>query len=210
MGSSRSEGTPSPRPQGRAPRVPLPVEPSVEELARDWTLSATDLVEVRRCRGDDNRRRFALQLCTLRTYGRFLDTSHHVPLTILTHLNRQLELPPVLFLTDSEREATDSDHQERIRHYLGYHSFDEHRQEQLERWLEARATEGALPLDLLPQAKRQLRSWQVVLPAVSTLERVVASVVARAQQELFARIAGELSPQLRQVLDELLNVAAGD
>src|ERR1051325_9469358 len=112
MGNSSSEGTP--RPPGRAPRVPLPVEPSVEELARDWSLSATDLVEVRRCRGDDNRRRFALQLCTLRTYGRFLDTYHQVPLTILTHLTRQLALPPVLFLTDSEREATDSDHQERI------------------------------------------------------------------------------------------------
>jgi hypothetical protein len=116
----------------------------------------------------------------------------------------------VLFLTDSEREATDSDHQERIRHYLGYHSFDEHCQEQLARWLEARATEGALPLDLLPQAERQLRAWQVVLPAVSTLERLVASVIARVQQELFARIADDFSPPLRQALDELLNVAVGD
>jgi TnpA family transposase len=66
------------------------VEPSVEELARDWTLSAADVKEVRRCRGDDNRRRFAVQLCTLRRYGRFLTSYAHVPLTILTHLNRQL------------------------------------------------------------------------------------------------------------------------
>jgi hypothetical protein len=34
----------------------LPEEPSEEELARDWTLSEADRVEVLRCRGDDNRR----------------------------------------------------------------------------------------------------------------------------------------------------------
>src|SRR5262245_25057869 len=98
----------------RAPRVVLPLDPSLEELARDWTLSVADVKEVRRCRGDDNRRRFAVQLCTLRRYGRFLASYIHVPLTILTHLNRQLALAPVLFLPDPEREATELDQQERL------------------------------------------------------------------------------------------------
>jgi hypothetical protein len=43
----------------------LPADPSDEELARDWTLSAADKVEIQGCRGDDNRLRFALQLCVL-------------------------------------------------------------------------------------------------------------------------------------------------
>jgi hypothetical protein len=43
----------------------LPQDPSEEELARDWALSEADRVEVLRCRGDDTRRRFALQLCVV-------------------------------------------------------------------------------------------------------------------------------------------------
>jgi hypothetical protein len=56
----------------------LPEDPSEEELARNWTLSEADHAEVLRCRGDHNRRRFALQLCVLRQYGRFLDRYQEV------------------------------------------------------------------------------------------------------------------------------------
>jgi hypothetical protein len=77
----------------------LPADPSDEELARDWTLSAADKVEIQGCRGDDHRLRFALQLCVLRLYGRFLTTYDTVPLRIVNHLGRQLALPPCSPLT---------------------------------------------------------------------------------------------------------------
>jgi hypothetical protein len=40
------------------------------ELVRHYTLSATDLAMVRRCRGDQNRLGYALMLCYLRHPGR--------------------------------------------------------------------------------------------------------------------------------------------
>ena len=43
--------------------IVLPEDPTVEELARDWTLSEADIREVLVCRGPDNCLRFALQLC---------------------------------------------------------------------------------------------------------------------------------------------------
>lgn len=43
--------------------VVLPEDPSDEELARNWTLSESDRREVLLCRGEENRLRFALQLC---------------------------------------------------------------------------------------------------------------------------------------------------
>jgi hypothetical protein len=46
--------------------LPLPEDLGEEELARNWTLSEADRAQVLRCRGDDNRRRFAVQLCVLR------------------------------------------------------------------------------------------------------------------------------------------------
>jgi hypothetical protein len=73
--------------RGRSPRVLLAVDPSEEELARDFSLSEADKVEVRQCRGDDNRRRFALQLCVVRKHGRFLGSYRQVPVKILTHLS---------------------------------------------------------------------------------------------------------------------------
>jgi hypothetical protein len=76
----------------------LPEDPTDEELARCWTLSEADKREVRRCRGEDNRRRFALQLCALRTYGRFVPNHAAVPVRLLNYLGRQLELPPILGL----------------------------------------------------------------------------------------------------------------
>ena len=53
----------------------LPEDPSGEELARDWTLSESDLAEVRRCRGNNHRRRFAVQLCMLRSTDGFSKTT---------------------------------------------------------------------------------------------------------------------------------------
>jgi Domain of unknown function (DUF4158) len=166
----------------RPTKVVLPVDPTNEELARDWTLSDADKAEVQHCRGDDNRCRFAVQLCVLRKYGRFLGAYQGVPTRILSHLSRQLELPPVLFLADSERSATEYEYQERIRQYLGYQAFDQQIQEQLTRWLEARAIEELLPEDLLHRAESLLRSWHIELPAPSTLERLITSVTAQAQQ----------------------------
>jgi TnpA family transposase len=194
----------------RSPRVLLPVDPSEEELARDFSLSESDKREVRRCRGDDHRRRFALQLCVLRKTGRFLDGYRQVPTRILTHLSRQLDLSPVLFVSDTERSATEYDYQERIRQHLGWQTFDPHAEEELTRWLEMRAAEGTLPADLLQQAEGLLRSWRVVLPASSSLERLVASVAAQAQQAVFVRIAEHLPPVLCQDLDALLELAPND
>ena len=194
----------------RPAKLVLPADPADEELARDWTLSEADKAEVRRCRGDTNRRRFALQLCTLRNYGRFLDDYDLVPVRILTHLSRQLDLPPVLFIAPPERDATLSEQEQRIRRYLGYQQFDQTLQERLTRWLEARAAEGPLPIDLLRRAVDQLRAWRVVLPVHSTIERLVASVAAAAQQDIFERISSQLPVEVKECLDELLQPADSD
>jgi TnpA family transposase len=67
-----------------------------------------------------------------------------------------------------------------------------------------------LPSDLLPRAEAILRQWQVVLPAPSTLEALIASVTARVQDDLYTRLVTSLSPALQQALDTLLEVPAGE
>jgi hypothetical protein len=110
----------------------LPADPSDGELARDWTLSAANKIEIQGCRGDDNRLRFALQFCVLWLYGRFLPTYDTVPLRLVNHLGRQLALPPMLLLDPMPRPATDSEYQQRLREYVGYQLFGPDMQTTLE------------------------------------------------------------------------------
>jgi hypothetical protein len=70
----------------RTPSLILPEDPSPEELLQFWTLSARDRAEVMRCRGEANRRRFAVQLCTLRAYGRFLPEVTSAPVAMTNYL----------------------------------------------------------------------------------------------------------------------------
>src|SRR5690349_4827702 len=123
-------------------RRALLADPSEDELARHWSLTPADLAEVARCRGDDHRRRFALQLCMLRAHGRFLDDCRTVPLPIVNHLSRQLGLAPVLFLDQPGREPTEREQAQRIRRYLGVRDFDAEAEAGLREWLRQGAMEG--------------------------------------------------------------------
>jgi hypothetical protein len=118
----------------RTPSIVLPEDPSQEELVQYWTLSTRDKEEVFKCRGDAPRRRFAVQLCALRTYGRFLPKAVAAPVAMTNYLARQLDLPLVLFGEVPGRLATETDHLQRIRTYLGWRPFDEEARGHLTRW----------------------------------------------------------------------------
>ena len=191
-------------------RIALPTEPTEDELAKHWSLTAADITEIGRCRGDDHRRRYALQLCVLRTYGRFLDDYRQAPLRIVNHLSRQLQLAPVLFLDHPERAQTEREQALRIRNYLGLASFDEDAESRLRDWLRAGVLEGRSADELLARVEERLRSWWIVLPSPGTLDRMVASEVARATAALFNTIAAKLPANLRAAVDLLVEVPEGD
>ena len=196
-----------PRPRRRV--VP-PNDPSEDELARDWDLTAADLAEINRCRGADHRRRFALQLCMLRTYGRFLDDYRQASLRIVNHLSRQIGVPVVLFLDRPGRGPTEREQAKRIRDHLGLGNFDESAETRLRDWLREGVLDGRSMAELLARVEERLRSWRVVLPAPGTLERIVASEVARATAGLFDTIAARLPESLRAAIDLLIEVPEGD
>jgi TnpA family transposase len=188
----------------------LPAAPSEDELARHWSLTPADLAEIARCRGDDHRRRFALQLCMLRAHGRFLDDYRAAPLPIVNHLSRQLGLAPVLFLDEPSREPTERVQAQRIRRYLGLRDFDAKADTDLRHWLRQGAVEGRSAAELLLRAEDRLRSRRIMLPAASTLERIVHAEVAHATADLFATVAARLPEQLRAAIALLLEVPEGD
>ena len=184
----------------------FPLDPSDEELARDWTLTVEDLVEIRRCRGEDNRHRFALQLCALRALGRFADDCESVPVRVVNHLGAQLGLRATLFVKASDRAATDTEHAHRIRAHLGYRTFDESAQGRLGTLLAERAADGLVATPLLAAAIEALRAWKTEVPAKSTIERLTGSFASHAEQEAWERVNDRLPGALREAIDAMLEV----
>src|SRR5271165_1245712 len=188
----------------------LPTDPSEDELARHWTLTSDDLAEIAQCRGADHRRRFALQLCTLRAYGRFLDDYRQAPLKVVNHLSRQLDLPPVLFLDRPGRGQTERAQSLRIRRYLGLRNVDRAVAADLRDWLRQGAVEGRSTAELLARAEDKLREWRVMLPAASTLDRIVIAEVTYATTNLFEAVTSRLPASLHASIDLLVEVPEGD
>ena len=198
-----------PRSSGPRGRGVPSADISEDDLARDWTLSADDFVEITHARGADHRRRFALQLCMLRNRGRFLDHYRQASLKVVNHLSRQLGLPPVLFLDRPGRAQTERAQELRIRRYLGLGRFDRKVADNLRAWLGQGAVEGRGNVELLVRAEEKLRDWRIMLPAASTLERIVAAEATHAAATLFDAVTNRLPENLRASIDLLLEVPEG-
>jgi hypothetical protein len=189
--------------------VLLPEEPSVEELARDWTLTEADIGEILLCRGTDNCLRFALQLGMLRRHGRFLEEYDDPPVRIVNHLAAQLHLPPVLLLAPP-RPATESEYRDRLRRYLTLRDLDQTGRDLLAAWVSERMADGEAPGTIAGQAEQVVRGWHYVLPRVTVFTRMIASFCARAEGDVFERIAAQVSAEGQRRIDELLAVPEDD
>jgi len=56
---------------------------------------------------------------------------------------------------------------------------------------------------------RELRARRIVCPSLPAIERLAGSVRARAQRQLWRRLADGLTDQQRQALDQLLELRVG-
>ncbi len=182
---------------------------SEEKVARDWTLSENDKLEINKYR-KIFRPFIAVQLCAIRLYGRFLGGISDLSPQIINYINHQIDLPPSLSIQVPEREATFLQHRKNILNYLNFCKFDETTQAQLQAWLQQQADQGKLPAELLHKAEEYLLAERIVLPGKSTIERMVIHVCSQAHNQLFESIYDQLSPSLRNSIDQLLIVSEGD
>jgi TnpA family transposase len=113
-------------------------EPTQEQLARYFFLDERDRRVINSHRGDHSRLGFAVQLCTARFLGAFLDDLAEIPQGVVNYLARQLgidQLSCFIYYQDSE---TRWDHASEIRRHCGFREFsDPIVQFRLNRWLYA-------------------------------------------------------------------------
>ena len=195
--------------QQRYQPLMLPQRFSDEEMVRDWTLSRRDCQVVNKYR-KQYRLGFAIQLCAMRLYGRFLNQLHDLSPRVISYLSSQLDHPPTLTVDVPEREATLLEHRNNILKYLGFQRFDDKVEADLDRWIEEHARQGLLPDELFHRAERYLLLNRIMLPGPSTIERQIIRICNQVHTQLFEQVFDQMSPVLRGAIDDLLQTTDGN
>ena len=181
--------------------------PSEEQLARYFHLDATDRELVGEMRGAHNRIGFAIQLGTARFLGAFLDDPTQTPSAVIATVARQLGEVPAPSL-DAYRDGRQRwRHIAMIRERYGFRDLEEDASARfrLTRWLYVLCRTGDdRPGLLFDRATAWLVTHKVLLPGVTTLERLISRVRHRANLRLWHRLTRALTDEQRQKLATLL------
>lgn len=167
-------------------------EPTRPELERFFFLDDEDRDLIAKRRGDHNRLGFALQMCTVRYIGLFLEDPLAVPWPVVEHLAEQLEIEdPSCIKEYTERPKTAYEHAWEIRDAYGYHQYEDPTHGRMFRaFLHGRAwTHAEGPVALFNHAAGWLRRHRVLLPGVNVLARQVSEVRTIAEKRLHATVA---------------------
>lgn len=181
-------------------------EPSAEQLAKYFYLDDLDLQLIKKRRGNHNRLGLGLQLCTVRFLGTFLTDPTDVPLLVVDYLTSQLGQLDASCLEQYKNSETKWEHTALIKQRYGYqefHSQPEHWK--LVRWLYQRSTLSAeSPSVLFDLTTARLAERKILLPGVSVLARLVASVRERAANRLFKVLSSLPNKKQIEILEKLL------
>ncbi|MCP3818141.1 DUF4158 domain-containing protein [Streptomyces sp. A3M-1-3] len=151
--------------------------PTRPELERFFFLDDEDRKLIAKRRGDHSRLGFAVQICTVRYVGLFLEDPLAVPWPVVEHLAEQLEIEDVSCVKEyTERLKTAYEHAWEIRDAYGYHPYEDNAQgRKFRAFLHGRAwTHAEGPTALFDHAVGWLRRNRVLLPGVSVLARQVS------------------------------------
>lgn len=195
-------------PEGEQGRDRLPDGLSEALIQRQFLLNDADLLEVARCRGPVDRLGFAVQLCTLRSYGFFLPNLTHLPDGVRDTLASQLGLLSIGLDGYPGDEDTRYTHLERLRTYLGYVRCGETERERLAAHLSVTARSTPRTESLRQSGHAWLLAHRVVRPGRTTLRDLIASVREAALESTYLLLIQGVTAEQADQLDALLG--AGD
>jgi len=143
------------------------------DLGAYYTFSQYDHEIINKHRRDYNRLGFAVQLALLRFPGWSLYDPKIIPDSLLNYIAKQIGVQPDEFSMYTQRETTRWEHIEEIRQIYGYRNFTAHEEQSISQIMVKYALENGNAQYLLTTVIEELRKQKIILPAMTTLERVV-------------------------------------
>lgn len=183
--------------------------PDISQLGAFFHLDAAARRQAMAANGARNQIGWALQLGTVRFLATFLTDPTDVPAAVVDYVAEQPGLDPGEVKGYGEKEAR-WDHQKQIREACGYTSFEFEQWFALARWVYKRAwTTNERPIVPFDLATHRLVEAKILLPGVTTLERMIAGLQERAALRQYKLLAAAPSPTQRAALEDLVVVEDG-
>lgn len=183
--------------------------PDITQLGAFFHLDAAARRRAMAANGARNQLGWAVQLGTARFLGTFLDDPEMVPAAVVDYVAEQLGLAAGDLKGYGEKKAR-WDHQKQIREDYGYTAFEAEQWFSLACWVYRRAwTTNERPIVLFDLATHRLDQAKILLPGVTTLERMIASLRERAALRQYKILAAAPSPHQQAGLEDLVVVEDG-
>ena len=176
-------------------------------LEYHYTLADDDIEHIKTRRRPQNQIGFALQLCALRYPGRLLRPGEVIPEMLSRYIATQLGLEAEDLLTYAARRQTRQQHLGALRKIYGYKPFTGKRVKQMKAWLDQQAEAAESSEGLVRAFVEECRRRQIILPGITTIERLCADALVAAERRIEDRIVARLESRMRRRLDDLLGAA---
>jgi TnpA family transposase len=182
-----------------------------EKLIREASLTKQDMAELAQCRGNYSRLGFAYQMGFVRLHNRFpTQQPFEVHQELLGFSAIQLGIDSALIQDYGARQPTVSDHQARIRDYLGIRTFGLVEVRELEEFVFTEACRLERSGALLAGARQFLKERHIIFPADYALSRIIGEQRRLAREQIYHKVAEALPGETSRKLNALLEVKANE
>lgn len=178
------------------------------ELATYYTFSQQDLEIINR-----HRRLQPVRLCRpisiTSLSGLSLTAIWEVQDFLLDFLAKQLDIEPKVFSLYARRENTLWDYLKELRKEYGFTTFTSNDYRRLLKYLFKIAMENGNTIHLIREALDELSRLKIILPTITTIERVVWEAQHRAAERIYNLIHSALTINQKEKLDKLIKPIVG-
>jgi TnpA family transposase len=186
--------------------VEIPLNISEYEIAKFYTFSPHDIDIINKHRRNYNRLGFAVQLALLRNPGWSLSSINNIPESVLIYISEQIQVTPKELELYAQRDNTRLEHLQEIREIYGFRNYTEQDNLSLIPILLPYAMENNNVINLMKLAINEIKKNKIILPGITTIEKVVSEVLSTADEEIIEIINNSITSEQKFRLDMLINI----
>ena len=145
-----------------------------------------------------------MKLCYLRFPGRVWELGEKVPKPVLSYIALQLDVKSELIKHCALRDITRREHLAKIQKVFEYSPLNIFHYKRFSKWLMQVAFSTDKGIALVEALIEEMRRCKIIIPAMSTVERLAWEMRRRAQKQCYLLLTKHLTTFQKKELDGLL------